>query len=311
MLKARRGRGAPFCVLSNKECMKSIAIISLLVSFSASADISEGGRGMLFGADHAFAVTATPGWILDNQSAVHQGLHMVFYPREETWSSSPVIIYGQAVAIAQAATIESQVEQTISDFRRNGSPNYSSKATPPFTLSGARTAEIYHYTGDQWGNYEAAAYIQETDTINFLVFNAKTKESFEKYLVDFKKIVSSYQNLHSASIKLPIAKQDHLKIEASAALTKPGGKQYEAAAIQAVGNNIASAMRDCIAYLHEKPSAAFNYFVRITSDGGVNESFIFPSNALSTCFNGLMYDVKYPNHSFGSFVLNIEMKVDP
>ena len=55
--------------------MRFIALVILLVSFSASANITEGGRGMLFGQDHAFAVTAAPNWVLDNESAVNQGLH--------------------------------------------------------------------------------------------------------------------------------------------------------------------------------------------------------------------------------------------
>ena len=49
--------------------MQYIAIAAIFVSFSASAEITEGGRGILFGEDHAFAVTATKGWVLDNQSA--------------------------------------------------------------------------------------------------------------------------------------------------------------------------------------------------------------------------------------------------
>lgn len=288
-----------------------LAIVALLGSCSAVAGITEGGRGLLFGANHAFAVTVRPGWVLDNESAVSQGLHMVFYPKGKTWANSPVIIYGQTIPTTQAATIQLQVKQTISDFHRNGSPNYSSEVKPPLALPGARKAEIYYYAGDQWGNYEAAAYIQETDTINFLVFSAKTKASFEKYISDFREIVGSYQNLYTAPGTLPTAKEDNLKAESTVALTTPGGNEYESRAIQAVGNNLASAMRDCTFNLREKQLATFNYFVRIGRDGGSNESYVFPTNALSACFKGLMSSVKYPAHQFGSFVLNVEMKIEP
>ncbi len=291
--------------------MRNIAVVTLLVAFSAEAGITEGGRGMLFGEDHAFAVTAESGWVLDNQSAVNQGLHMVFYPKGKTWSNSPVIIYGRSVSITHAPTIKAKVEQTVSDFRKNGSLDYSSEAKPQIVLSGGRKAEIYYYSVDQWGNYEAVAYIQETDTINFLVFHSRTNENFEKYIRDFQKIVSSYQNLYTAPADLPTGKLENIRNESTLNLTRPGGKEYESKAIQAVGKTMASAMRDCASYLNKRELPAFSYFVRINSDGGIKESYLFPTNALGVCFNGLMSSVKYPAHTFESFVLNIEMKVSP
>ncbi len=79
---------------------------------------------MLFGADHAFAVTAKSGWVLDNQSGVSQDLHMVFYPKGKTWANSPIIIYGRAIPGTEVKSIKAQVENTVTDFRQNGSPNY-------------------------------------------------------------------------------------------------------------------------------------------------------------------------------------------
>ena len=74
---------------------------------------------------------------------------MVFYPKGGTWSNSPVIVYGRAVPVTHAMTIKSQVEQTVSDFHKNGSPNYSSKAKPSLALPNGRKAEIYYYAGDR------------------------------------------------------------------------------------------------------------------------------------------------------------------
>ncbi|MFX0202900.1 MAG: hypothetical protein ACFFCW_42900, partial [Candidatus Hodarchaeota archaeon] len=80
--------------------MKTIStLLAFLFCHSlALASITEKGTGMLFGEDHAFSVTAISGWVLDNQSGVRQGLHMVFYPVGRTWADSPVIIYGRAVS---------------------------------------------------------------------------------------------------------------------------------------------------------------------------------------------------------------------
>jgi len=291
--------------------MRIFAIVTFLISFSANASITEGGRGMLFGVDHAFAVTAKSGWVLDNQSGASQGLHMVFYPKGGTWSDSPVIVYGRAIPTTETANVKSQVEKTLSDFRKNGSPNYSGEAQSPLTLANGQKADLYLFTGDQWGNYEAVAYFQETDTINFLVFNSRTKENFDKYIGDFRQIISSYQNLYRPPTKIPGEKLDSLKKESTLILAKPEGKEYESKAVQAIGQTMASAMRDCTSYLRNKEMPAFSYFVRINNDGNISESNIFPTNALSACFSGLMSGAKFPAHTFESFVLNIEMKLSP
>ena len=291
--------------------MRTLAIAALLIAFSAAASITEGGRGMLFGEDHAFEITAKSGWVLDNQSGVSQGLHMVFYPKGETWSNSPVIIYGRAVPTTAVADVTTHVKNTVSEFRKNGSPNYSSEQKPPLVLQNGRKAGFYFYSGDQWGNYEAAVYFQEADTINYLVFNSRTKENFDKYLGDFKQIASSYQNLYGPAAAVTTEKLKGLKNESSSALKKPGGKEYEAKAVQTVGQTMANAMRDCTAYMRNEEMPAFSYFVRINKDGRVVESSIYPTNALSACFSGLMSNAEYPAHTFESFLLNIEMKVTP
>lgn len=298
------------CYAQNR-LMRTFAIVTLLMSFSANASITEGGRGMLFGADHAFAVTAKSGWVLDNQSGVSQGLHMVFYPKGETWSKSPVIIYGRVISTAEVADVRTHVENTVSEFRKNGSQNYSSEKKPPLALQNGQKAELYFYSGDQWGNYEAAVYFREADTINYLVFNARTKEIFDKYLGDFKQIASSYQNLYRSAATVTTEKLNALKNESSSALKRPGGKEYEAKAVQAVGQTMATAMRDCTAYMRNKEMPAFSYFVRIDKEGGIIESSIYPTNALSACFSGLMSSAHYPAHKLESFLLNIEMKVTP
>ncbi len=291
--------------------MRILTVIALLISVSAEAGVTEGGRGMLFGGDHVFAVTATTDWVLDNQSGVNQGLYMVFYPRGYTWSDSPVIIYGRAVSTTEVPTIKLQIEHTMNDFHVSGSPDYSSKEQAPLILPNGQRAEVYYFSGDQWGNYEAAAYFKEVDTINYLVFNSKTKNDFSKYIGDFRKIASSYNNLYTSPSQLSKNKLDELKRESTFILGKPGGKEYESKAVQSVGKMMAGAMRDCTSYLRDKKLQAFSYFVRIDSDGEINDSYIFPTNALSACFKGLMSSARYPDHAFGYFVLNIKMRVTP
>jgi len=289
--------------------MRVATIIALLLSVSVSASITEAGRGMLFGEDHAFAVSATAGWVLDNQSGVRQGLHMLFYPKGESWANSPVIIYGRAVSTSESANVKIQVERTVKDFRNSGNPNYSSKAQESITLSSGQQVTIYHFSGDRWGNYEAAAYFQEKDTINYLVFSSRKKKNFTRYLEDFYRIVSSYKNLYISPSTIRDDKQNLLKGDSSSILVKAGGKEYESKAFKSVGDHVAKAMRDCTSYIQNNDQLAFSYYVRIKNDGSMKESYVYPTNSLSACFRGLMSSEKYPPHSFESFVLNIEMKV--
>jgi hypothetical protein len=276
-----------------------------------SAAITEGGRGILFGVDHAFSVAAKPGWVLDNQSGAKQGLHMLFYPKGETWSNSSVIIYGRAVPSAMSPDIETHAVKTVREFKENGSPMYKSERRLPLTLPDGQKAEFYFYSGDQWGNYEAAAYFQEADTINYLVFNSRTKDNFDKYLDDFKKIVSTYQNLFRPAKTVTKEQLNILKNESDAYLNRPGGKEYEAKAIQAIGEKMAFVMKNCTANTRTEEQRAFNYVVEINHKGDVVESSIFPANVLSKCFSGLMSDASYPGHEFASFLLSVEMKLTP
>ncbi len=291
--------------------MQALAIIIFLISFSVSATITEGGRGMLFGADHAFAVTAKKGWVLDNQSGISQGLHMVFYPKGKTWSDSAVIIYGRAVPTTNVADIKTYVINTVSDFRKNGNPNYSSEKQAPLVLSNGRNVEFYFYSGDHWGNYEAVVYFREADTINYLVFSSRSKDNFEKYMGDFRQIARSYQNLYSPAATVTVEKLNSLKKESTSVLKKPSGKEYETIAVQAAGQMMSNAMRDCIAYMSDEKIPAFSYFVRIDKDGIIIESSIYPTNSLSACFSGFMSSARYPSHTFDPFLLNIEMMVTP
>jgi hypothetical protein len=151
---------------------------------SLQASIMEGGTGMLFGKNHAFFFTAPNGWVLDNQSGVSEGVHMLFYPVGYTWANTPVRVYGRSrTKTPEIRNIQDQVEATIKEFHtRYKSPNYKSERQTPIQLPDGVKIEIYFFEGDQWGNYEAAGYIEEKETINFLVFNSPTKLCFDSYL---------------------------------------------------------------------------------------------------------------------------------
>ena len=173
--------------------LKSLTLISLLFLMICAKLFSQ--TGMLFGDDHAFYFTSPPGWVLDNKSGVGQGVHMAFYPVGFTYQNSPVFAYGRSASLTgEVKTIEDLVKSTIQEFKDNGNANYNGRKEKTLELPGGKTAEIYFYSGDRWGNNEAAGYILERKTINFLVLNCRYKKAFDDNIDKFYEILKSYRN---------------------------------------------------------------------------------------------------------------------
>ena len=154
--------------------------------------ITEEGSGIVYGDDHAFSLKAPKGWMLDNESAVRQGVHAVFYPKGSTWRDSTVVAYARArPKTKEIATAEAVARHVIADFHANGSPKYQGKYVKTIKTESGE-AVIYHFSGDEWGNSEAAAYFVETKTINFVTLNSRNRKVFEESLPAFEQLAASY-----------------------------------------------------------------------------------------------------------------------
>lgn len=111
----------------------------------------------------------------------------------ETWKNSPVVAYGRAQR--RTTRLEPSRARRLHPHLRLSQERQSGRNEPSSSLLYAcRTARraVYFYRGDQWDNYEAVGYIEEEHTINFVVFTARGKEQFERYLPDFHALLSSH-----------------------------------------------------------------------------------------------------------------------
>jgi hypothetical protein len=180
-----------------------IGLLALcLASLPVSALVQEAGLGIIYGTDHAFSLTAPKGWMLDNESGVQQGIHAVFYPKGKTWKNSPVIAYARSrPRTKKIQTTEDVVKDVVAMFHREGSPNYKAKKDGTITTASGKKADIYIYTGDEWGNSEAVAYFVEKKTINFVVYNSPKADDFRKSLDSFKTLAKSYTFMGDAPLK--------------------------------------------------------------------------------------------------------------
>jgi hypothetical protein len=289
----------------------SILIFITLFSLNGSsfAEITPGGTGMLFGSNHSFNFTAPKGWVLDNESGVNQGVYMIFYPEGQTWATSPIFSYGRSVTKDdQTQNVADQVRFNVENFMANGNPSYIANRQSPFKLPDGTIADIYFYEGDQWGNYEAVGYFDEKETINFLVFNAKNQELFEKNLPKFYEILRTYKNLFERlespevfSEYLGYAKEDSSSTE---------GSNYEAKVTEAIGQQMANIIQECLSYIGNKDIKPFNLVEKIEKNGKISESYVEPHNALTTCFKGQLVQLSYPKHSFDRFYYHIDLKFE-
>ena len=171
----------------------------LFSAFSASTAFAEQiieGYSIVRGKDFAFEIKAPRRWVLDNEAAKDQGLNLVFYPTGTDWEDSKAVLYVRVRSNEPTIrNIEDQVNDTLRNLRNTGSPNATAKYMKTLTTQDASKAQIYYFTGDKFGNFEATAYIQAKGSIHFITLSARDQNSFRQALPAFHSIVTSYEDL--------------------------------------------------------------------------------------------------------------------
>jgi hypothetical protein len=173
--------------------------VLLFSAFSASTVFAEQiieGYSVVRGKDFAFEIKAPRRWVLDNEAAKNQGLNLVFYPTGTDWEDSKAVLYVRVRSNEPTIrNIEDQVNDTLRNLRNTGSPNATAKYMKTLTTQDASKAQIYYFTGDKFGNFEAIAYIQAKGSIHFITLSARDQDSFRQALPAFHSLVTSYEDL--------------------------------------------------------------------------------------------------------------------
>lgn len=184
--------------------MKKIFLFSLLVILSGSLTLhsqTDSGRmGIVYGKNHAFAVGAPEGWTLDNKSGVSVGLHAVFYPLGENWSSAVTVMYCNTASkeVKETETIEKLIEYDINVFKNKSKADVTDSEN--LQTSDKKMAIVKNFYDSTNKNYETVAYIDEKDVVVLLVLSSRNKEEFERSLESFRKLVSSYYFITAVKI---------------------------------------------------------------------------------------------------------------
>lgn len=285
-----------------------MALAACAIALSASAEISPGGRGVLYGANHAFAVTAPSGWVLDNQSAAAQHIFMTFYPEEFTWADSPVVVYGQV----GEGSAEKQVAKTVRQFHAHNSPNYQARPGEPLKMPNGKLAQVYFFQGDQWGNYEAGIYFSEKETLNFLIFSARDQEHFRQYWPQFQRLAQSYENVYDRIHSVTRDYYNSLHESTRRVTNTAKGRKYEDDDLELIGRTISNTMADCAGSMERQLPKDFSVIEEVMPDGRAGEIYLYPRTASSVCFAAQLLFVQHQRHDFKPYYpLVIDMKFTP
>lgn len=170
----------------------TVAALTLGVSTQASED----GTGIIYGPDHAFAVTAPSGWVLDNKSGVAQGLWAVFYPVGSSWKDSKVVMYINTASKSGDSTLDGLIADDL-ERQRKESPGVHVTPGEPIELQDGTKAKVNHWSGDRWGNHESVAYIEAPTVWVMVVLSSRDEKAYKAALPAFSSLTRTYKFLTS------------------------------------------------------------------------------------------------------------------
>lgn len=177
------------------------ATVALALALAASSAPGQdtAQSGIVYGKDHAFLIRPPAGWVLDTRSGQAQGLHAVFYPRGSGWLTGPVVMYVNAARKEDGASggVEALIAEDLARLKKH-SPDVRASRLPALKTQDGRTAVVRLFEGDQWGNREAVAYIEEKKIVSLVVLSARTKEQYEAARPAFDALVASYAFISDA-----------------------------------------------------------------------------------------------------------------
>jgi hypothetical protein len=168
--------------------------ISLIVVFLATTLLGQtpGGSGIVYGKDHAFAISAPDGWVLDNRAEQNNGLRAVFYPVGSSWAQSKVVMYANVASKSEGQkTVDELIAYDTGQFRAK-SPKLSVVELEAIQTKDGK-AKVLKFSGDQFKNTEAVAYIDSPKAVVMLVLTSRDYSGFEKTYPAFVTLVKSYK----------------------------------------------------------------------------------------------------------------------
>ena len=150
------------------------------------------GSGIVYGNKHAFLVDAPKGWVLDNNAQQNNGLCAVFYPVGSSWAKAPVVMYANSA-------VKGEGQRTVAELIAFDTQSFRKKAPTlrvadlPSIKTKDGDAVVKKFSGDQFNNSEAVAYIDTPEVVVMLVFTSRDEKGFLANYSAFEELVGSYK----------------------------------------------------------------------------------------------------------------------
>ena len=182
--------------------IKVVLIISLSLTISLFAKLTDKKDdelvwGMLYGDKHVFFVKAPEGWVLDNSSAVEQGLHAVFYPKGGSWEKSPTVMYARGMEIDTTSTLEDFIKSDIENFKKDFPGMKIDELDSILIKEKERVAKVFKFSGGGYQHTDAIAYIKEKENVSMIVITTKIPKELDTYYSKFIELVQSYMHVEN------------------------------------------------------------------------------------------------------------------
>jgi hypothetical protein len=179
--------------MKSRVILVAVLLGLMLVQAPLATEKEFGGGGIVYGEGYAFLLEAPKGWVLDTRSGVPDGLQAVFYPRGSSWSNSPTVMYAAWANKKKegVTTLQQIIDKDVVRFKKDDPAMVITEGRPLKTGDG-KTALVRLFKGDQGGNFEAVAYVDEKAGVAVLVLTCRKQTAFNKALPAFEKLVSSY-----------------------------------------------------------------------------------------------------------------------
>jgi hypothetical protein len=165
------------------------------IALSATAQ-TPGGAGIIYGKNHAFTISAPPGWVLDNNAEQNNGLCAVFYPAGSSWAKSSVVMYVNTALKGEGQQTREELITFDTQKFKAKAPNLSLTELPTIAMH-TGSAIVKKFAGDQFNNFEAVAYIDAPNVVAMLVLTSRDEAGFLRAYPAFEKLVGSYRFLTS------------------------------------------------------------------------------------------------------------------
>src|SRR5436309_2884048 len=134
--------------------------------------------GIVYGPKAGFNISATEGWVVENESGKTQDLPCVLYSKGSSWSDAKTVMYAK-VASPQWEGVNAFVETAINEMK-------AKHGTPKEKIASGKTKDGHDYFINEYpatkaySQWERVGYVQLPLGVAYIVLTSRDQKSYQK-----------------------------------------------------------------------------------------------------------------------------------